>query len=123
MFRRVQNLGNGVTRVEESDGRGGFVVREIYGNQGNHRNHREIEPEFPEMQRGGGFLFGRRSGGGSPFQEFFRLLEMMAGNSGEVEQGLTKDELKKLDKIKFKAASSHIKKEEKELCTICYCEF
>ena len=46
------------------------------------------------------------------------LIEMLAQVQGEgVSKGLTKEELEQINVIKYK------KKEEDELCTVCYCNF
>ena len=54
---------------------------------------------------------------------FFNLLELMAARQAPREVGLTKDEIKNLKRITYQGDNKNKPENEKDLCTICYCEF
>lgn len=95
----------------------GFVVIETTDNRG--RTRRQVIPS-------GSLQEGFSSGNGmqfSPFSNFFALLELMAARQGHVNQGLTKEEIKGLKRVRYEGNNEQASQNEKDLCTICYCEF
>ena len=66
--------------LERSDGRGNFI--------------REV---IPNSQGG---MIGQRASN-NPFANFLAILELMAERQGNVDHGLTKDEIKQLKRVRY----------------------
>ena len=54
---------------------------------------------------------------------FFALLDLMAARQAPKDVGLTKDEIKNLKRTTYQGDNLNKAENDKDLCTICYCEF